>query len=728
MVKSVKIWMVLAALLFLAGAGALGTYVLRQIVDDLPDVESLEQYVPPLVTNIADLTGQPIGEFFTERRTSIPLTQIPVDLRRAVMAIEDTDFYKHWGIDLQAILRASAANLRAGRVVQGGSTLSQQLAKTIFLTRKKTFTRKFKELLLTLQMEKRYSKDEILELYLNQIYFGGGAYGVEAAARLYFDKHTKDLNLPECALLAGLIRSPNRYSPLNHPERAQDRRSTVLGRMKLLNLITEPEEKEAEAYPISSTPSGLRGREAPYFLEEVRKVLEPVYGADRLEQEGLMIQTTLDLKMQRAAESILEKHLSSYDVKFGTITLNEYNQDLLKNTTEQVQISTTPPTLQGALVVLDTHTGAVRAMVGGRDFGRSQFNRAIQAKRQPGSSFKSFVWAAALEGTFTAATMVDDYPLVYIDMESDPTLLAETTTYAEADLAVWDNLQMTKDEFQLLKPDEQKELMKKFWRPQNYDGKYLGPLSVRKGLQKSRNLISIRLTDSVGPRAVARMARQAGIQSWLNPVLSLGLGTSVVSLLEMTNAYGTFATGGLWAQPYFIEKVSDRRGKIMQEASPKIEARVNPQTAYLITNLLRGVVSYGTGYYAKRLGRPLGGKTGTTQDQRDLLFIGFSPDLVCGVWMGYDDFRPLKKGITASTLAVPLWTEFMKEALRGYPVTEFQTPPKIEFAKIDSDTGFLALPTCPHVFLEAFREGTVPKEFCPVQHLGQQREEELIEE
>lgn len=713
--------MVAAILFSVTGTAVIGVAFIRSTLRDLPDVESLERYVPPLVTNVLDLNGNPVSEFYTERRTTVPLIQIPVDLRRAVMTIEDGHFYTHWGIDLQAIGRAAVANTLAGRVVQGGSTLTQQLAKTIFLTREKTLGRKFKELLLTLQMERRYSKDEILQLYLNQIYFGAGAYGVEAAARWYFDKRAQELNLAESALLAGLIRSPNRYSPVTDAERAKDRRATVLKRMREEGFITEAEEKEANEYAISGKAEGKREREAHYFIEEVKKILEPKYGLERLEQGGLIIHTTLDIDMQRAAEQILEEHLARYDVQYGTVTLEEYNHDLLKRTTDQtipVEISTTPPTIQGALVALDTHTGAIRAMVGGRDFKTSQFNRALQAKRQPGSSFKPFVWAAALENKFTAATMVDDYPLVYIDMESDPTLLAETTTYAEIELAILDNLQMSAEELAALKEEERKELMKKFWRPQNFDGKFLGPLTLRKGLQKSRNIVSIRIVDSVGPRAVARIAKAAGIKSWLNPVLSLGLGTSVVSILELANAYGTFANEGLHAEPYYIDKVTDGKGRILEENSPKVEARLNPQTVFLTVNLMKGVVERGTGWYARRLGRPLGGKTGTTQDQRDLLFVGFSPDLVCAVWVGYDDFRPLKKGLSASGIAVPLWTDFMRQALKNKPVRDFTTPPKIEFAKIDADTGYLALPSCPNIILEAFREKTVPIEFCPYEHFA----------
>ncbi len=718
--------MVAAILFTLTGFAMLSMYVVNNSLEQLPSVDDLGQYVPPLVTNIVDMNGLPVGEFFTERRTTVPLTKIPVDIRSALIATEDADFYKHWGIDLQAILRAAYANFKAGRVVQGGSTLTQQLAKTIYLTREKTIVRKLKELLLTLQIEYRYSKDEILQLYLNQIYFGGGAYGVEAAARLYFDKHAQELNLPECALLAGLIRSPNRYSPFKNPDLSKTRRTHVLKRMRVMEFINEAEEKEADLFPMPKPGYVRKAKEAPYFLEEIRKMLEPTYGSELLEQGGLTIQSTLDLKTQQAAEKILEDHLARYDLQYATATLAEYKKNLQEDTTAHIVISTIPPHIQGALILMDVHTGAIRAMVGGRNFSESQFNRAIQAQRQPGSAFKPFVWATALEGNFTASTVVDDYTIVNVDMESDPTLLAEATNYADIGLAILDNLQMTAKELAAKPKKERMELLKRFWRPQNYDGKFEGPMTLRTGFQKSRNLVSIRIIDSVGPRTVARLAHRAGIESGLTPVLSLALGTSVVNLLELTQAYATFASGGLHVDPYYFERVTDRRGTTLEEVTPKVEARLNPQTCFLMTNLLQGVVERGTGWYAKRLKRPLGGKTGTTQDQRDLLFIGFSPDLVCGVWVGYDDFRPLKKGLSASNIAVPLWTDFMKEALKNYPVKEFATPPKIEFAKVDAVTGYRALPTCPKVLLEAFREGTVPQEFCPYEHSTDQEGEEII--
>jgi penicillin-binding protein 1A len=600
------------------------------------------------------------------------------------------------------------------------------LAKTIFLTRKRTLDRKFKELLLTLQIEKQYSKDEILELYLNQVYFGGGAYGVESAAKLYFDKHAQEMNLAECALLAGLVQSPNRYSPLKNPEAAKRRRSHVLRRLLALNFITPVEAEEADKVPIQTGTAGRRIKEAPYFLEEVRKTLEPKYGEEALDQGGLVIQTTLDLRMQQAAQEMIDRHLAAFDVKYGTATLIEYNK--AHKGKNGVDVSTTPPKIQGALVAIDVHTGAIRALVGGRDFYTSQFNRAFQAKRQPGSSFKPFVWAAAMEHGFTAATVINDAPVVYSDVDSHPKLLGETTTFAQTEGVIMADIGLTTKEFGRLSAEKRKKFMQRYYRPQNYDFKFLGPITLRKALAKSRNIISIKLMEKVGPQVVADFAHKAGIDSRLDAVLSLGLGTSVVNLLELVSAYGTFANGGLLAHPYFIERVADRYGKTLEETQPMIESRLDPQTAYLATSLLQAVVNQGTGWYAKRLGRPLAGKTGTTQDQRDLLFVGYSPDLVCGVWVGYDDFRPLKKGISASTVAVPLWVDFMREALKSMPVKDFSVPAKIEFAKIDMDTGYLALPTCPHVLLEAFLEGTVPTEFCPTSHLTETPIDEPVDE
>jgi len=701
---------------------AVGLFRVRLFLMEIPSAESLENYNPPQATRIVDRNGQPLAEFFTERRSNVSLVEIPVDLPKAVVSIEDQRFYQHWGLDTVSISRALWANLRAGRVVQGGSTISQQLAKNIFLTSRRTVERKMKELILTLEIENRFSKDEIMELYLNQIYFGGGAYGANAAAQVYFGKRIQDLNLPECAMLAGLIRAPKRYSPFENPEAARGRRGVVLARMREMGFITAAEERNANAIPLNVTRFSPVKQQASYFIDYIRKFLEPTYGSEALYQGGLTITATLDLKMQLAAERTMEMHLAAFDKEYGSLRRPKSKREFKTN------LSTETAKIQGALVALDPRTGAIRAMVGGRSFSQSQFNRATQAKRQPGSAFKPFVWGAALEAGFTASSVVNDLPVAYINVERHPRLLAEATSYELLFNDVEQNLSISATSYDMLEKNVEDERGEKVWLPKNYDEKYLGPVTLRKAIAKSRNLVSVRLVDRVGPRAVMDMAQNAGITEKLDPVLSLGLGTSVVTVLELVNAYATLANEGVWAEPYGVEKVQDREGRVLYVHTPKLESRLSSQTTYLVTYLLQGVVKYGTGYYARQLGWPVAGKTGTTQDSRDLWFIGYLPEIVTGVWMGYDDYSSLGHKLAASGLAVPWWTDFMEQALPHRDFKDFSVPPDIIFAKVDMDTGFLALPSCPHVILEAFKKGTEPETFCSVDHLKTQQIEEPVGE
>ena len=697
--------------LFLVFAGAMLVYKVCRFFLDMPSAESLENYSPPQATQILDSNGKLITEFFTERRSRVPLGEIPVDLPRAVIAIEDQRFNQHWGIDLISILRASWANLRAGRIVQGGSTITQQLSKNIFLTSRRTLERKLKEFLLTLEVERRFSKDEIMELYLNQIYFGAGTYGVDAASHVYFGKRVQDLNLPECALLAGLIRSPKAYSPFDNLKGAQGRRSVVLGRMKEMGYITDVEEASANQAPIEQTRFNPAKEQASYFLDYIKKFLEPMFGLEELYQGGLVVTTTLDAGMQSVAERTMETHLAEFDKEYGTPPKPPPGKKppLLPVSTETVKI-------EGALVAMDPRNGAILAMVGGRDYAHSQFNRAVQARRQPGSSFKPFVWSAALEANFTASSVMNDTPVAYINVERHPRLLAEATSYAQLFENTSQALSISATSYTMLETKVEDERGEKIWLPRNYDEKFLGPVTLRKAIAKSRNLVSVRLVDRVGPQAVIDVARKAGITSVLEPVLSLGLGTSVVGVLELVNAYATLANGGVWAEPYGVEKVQDRDGRVLYTHTPKLESRLSPVTSYLVTYLLQGVVNYGTGYDARRLGLPVAGKTGTTQEARDLWFIGYLPNIVAGVWMGYDDYHSLGHHLAASGLAVPWWTDFMSQVKGRFEKQDFQVPAEVTFAKVDMDTGFLAMPTCPHVILEAFKKGTAPETFCPVDH------------
>lgn len=713
------------ALFGFAGLLVVISLVLRHFLVDLPSIQSLENYTPSLVTKLYDVRGELITELFVEKRSVLPLPQIPVDFQHAVLAIEDNNFYTHWGVDAKGVIRAFLANLRSGRLVQGASTVTQQLAKNIFLTRERTMTRKIKELLLTLQMEASLSKDEILQLYINQIYFGNGAYGLESAAKTFFGKTADQLNLPECALLAGLPKGPDKYSPYRHRDRAIRRRNLVLRRMREEGYITEQEELRAGGAGHIFTKKAPDKINAQYFVEMVRLQLEPTYGSEALYKGGYSIYTTLDARMQRAAEEATQKNLTSFDDRYAEQRLTQlvkdkkltpeflekwkkWKADPEKN--EEPEEHVEPVPVQGALVSVDPHTGGIRALVGGRDFQESQFNRATQAKRQPGSTFKPFVWLAALESGLTAATVVDDLPIAYTDVERHPRLVAEATDYATL-------MQMVTGYYT---PDLPPDAPNPIWAPRNWDDKFLGPVTLRRGLALSRNLVSVRLIDRVGPKAVVDLAHRAGIQSPLDPVLSLGLGSSVVTVLEMTSAIGTLANAGVHMQPFAVLKVVDRNGKVLEEHVPQGEPAISPQSAFLTTRLMQAVVQEGTGAYARNVGRPVAGKTGTTQDMRDFWFMGFGPDLVTGVWLGYDDFVPLGKKLTSAGTTVPWWTDYMAQAVKFLPTRDFPVPPGVSFAKIDRDTGYLALPTCPHVVLEAFRDGAAPKEFCPVDHEAQE--------
>jgi penicillin-binding protein 1A len=687
------------AALIIAG-WLLGMVILHELLADLPDIDTLQHYTPPLVTRIYDRNNEIVSELFTERRTVLPLSEIPVNLQNAFMATEDQSFFQHWGINLKGITRAMIANLRHGRVVEGGSTITQQLSKVLFFSQKKTLARKIRELLLALELEHNYSKEEIFQMYMNQIYFGHGAYGVEAAARTFFGKHAKELNLAECALLGGLPRSPKTYSPFLNPVNAQHRRAWVLSRMRRSGYITAREETEANQTPIHTDKSPLVPPVGAYFVEYLRQILDPKYGDNALYQGGFSIYTTLDLKMQKAAEEVMEKYLAEFD-KEKQKELAAALKAAKKSKTAVLAISSTTAKVQGSLVALDPRTGEIRALVGGREFKESQFNRVTQAQRQPGSAFKPFVWTAAMDDGMTEATIVDDDRVGFYNDGTDWKLLDSATDAYAIALATAP-----------FPPDQA-------WVPQNWDFKYFGPVTLRTGIALSRNLVSIRLTNHFGPKTVMEYAQRCGIQSPLQPVLSIALGTEQVNLLELTGAYCTFANGGIRPDPYGIRRIEDKNGKVLEENSPHSTVALNAQTAYLMVDLLRAVVTSGTGRRALDLDRPAAGKTGTNQDLKDLWFVGFTPDLACGAWMGYDDFTSMGKHFTAASKVLPWWTEFMKKAHAGLPVKNFQVPPDIVFAKIDADTGMLALPTCPRVTLAAFKKGTDPKELCPVDHLNQ---------
>ncbi|OGR93814.1 MAG: hypothetical protein A2V88_05365 [Elusimicrobia bacterium RBG_16_66_12] len=690
-------------LLLLAAFAALaGAWACRKLLEGLPPLQALEEYAPSLSTRVYDSKGGVIAELSIEKRALLPLTRIPVDLQNAVIAVEDDNFFKHWGISPKGMLRSAVRNFLARRVVQGASTITQQLAKQIFLKPERKISRKIREVLLALQIEANFSKSEILQLYLNQVYFGEGAYGVQSAARNYFGKEVSELTLADCALLAGLVRAPRAHSPFVRPENAHKRRAVVLQRMLDEKLITAPERDAANAQPIPISKPIAVDTQAPYFVEHVRRRLEQKYGTAAIWRGGLKIYTTLDLDVQKTAEEKMEKALSDFDLKAQAEHEKKIKELQAAGEPLPPEVSTAPlAKIQGAFVLMDVKTGAIRAMIGGRD---SHFNRVTQAKRQPGSTFKPFVWAAALNSGMTAASLVDDTPLAFYFDGRDWRLLEGATDQYSINLATQPFASS---------PDF------KIWVPNNFDGKFTGRITLRKALANSRNISSINLITQVGPPLVVEIARRAGIRSDLEPAPALGLGASVVTPLEMTSAFATFANGGISVTPYTVERVEDSSGRILEGHLPSDREGMSSKLAYLTANMMKAVVQSGTGRNASRLNRPLAGKTGTSNDNRDLWFVGCTPDLAAGAWMGYDDFSSLgRKDWTGGSTVVPWWTDIMESVLKETPKRDFPAPPGIVFAPIDSETGLLFGPYCPkrNKLLEAFAHGTEPKRYCDVDH------------
>jgi penicillin-binding protein 1A len=667
--KRYRVLLYAAALILLVGL-----YV-KGLIEDLPSLEVLREYRPTLSTKIYDCRGTLINELFIERRTWTPLPGIPVDMQNAALAIEDHRFFSHWGIVPERIFRAAVENTLKRRLVAGGSTITQQLAKLAFLSQEKTLTRKFKEFILALQIERNFSKQEILEMYLNQVYFGSGAYGVAQAARIFFSKDMRELTLAECASLAGLIRYPSYYSPFSYPARTIQRKAIVLERMRALNYIKAEDLRNAMQEPLNAQKAALPSSIAPYFVENIKIQLEPEIDPEYLYRVGWNIYTTLDLQMQATAEMVVTAAVEDFDKRRF-----------------EIKKSTSLPKVQVALLAMDPRNGQIKAMVGGRNFRESQFNRAVQARRQPGSAFKPIVYTAAIERGYTPATIIDDTPLVYVNDGRDWRLKATATDYL------------------LTLPKEWLKDPMKVWSPQNYKKKYHGKVLLRAALEFSLNMCAVRTIEEVGPVTVISYARRLGIENPLTNTLSLALGASDVTLLEMVRAYGVFANRGIKTKPYSIMKIENNDGKLIRQEYAAEEDVLSEKTCYIITNILKGVINEGTGRYARgRLRRPAAGKTGTTNDFSDAWFIGYTPTLVCGVWVGYDDKTPLGEKNSGGVVACPIWTEFMRRALKGEPPVDFQMPPTgITFVNIDRDTGYLASRNSKRTYLEAFISGTEP--------------------
>jgi len=642
---------IVASVLFGVVCGGLAGYAVARFTD-LPDIRKLEEYAPPVSTKIYSADNKLIGEFFQEKRELLSYEQIPKYAIKAVLAAEDTRFYNHRGVRILSLMRALAADIRAGRIVQGGSTITQQLAKTLFLTPEKTFSRKFREMALALQLELKYTKPELLTMYFNQIYFGSGAYGLESAAQVYFGKHAKELTIAECAIMGAIPRAPAIYSPISNIGKARERRSFVLGRMRAEGYITPEEKAKANVEPITLAPA-KHADNAPWFLEMVRQSLEQQYGSTGIYRLGLEVRTTLDSEMQSAAQRAVETGVKDLE---GRIKKRKGNPEGLR--------------LQAALVAIDPATGDIKALVGGMDFKQSQFNRATQAKRQPGSAFKPILYLSALETGLTPATRLIDSP-IQLDDPSFPG----------------------------------------GWKPVNYQNRFFGPVTLRHALAESLNVASVKLFLEVGSQKVIETAHRLGITAELHPYPSLVLGGSEVTVLELTSAYSAFANRGILAKPAFIRSVRGMNGAVDETRRSFTEA-TSAQNAFLITSLLKSVVESGTGKIAQKVGKPVAAKTGTTDDYSDAWFVGFSPSLAAGVWVGYDVKKSMGNGETGAKAAGPIWTNFMSDALGGKESADFDKPDGVDEIEIDSATGLLSDPKCGSVTKEYFRSGTQPTRSC----------------
>jgi len=769
----------------LVGAGGV-LYGLYYFGRGLPEYQQLATYQPPVVTRVHAGDGRLLAEYAVERRVFVPIEAIPKRVINAVLSAEDKNFYQHFGIDPFGIARAAIRNLinlGRNRRLQGASTITQQVAKNFLLSNEVSYKRKIKEAILALRIERVLSKDRILELYLNEIYLGLGSYGVAAAALNYFNKSLDELTLAETAYLAALPKAPNNYNPRRNPEAARTRRDWVIDRMRADGFVSAEEARAAKAEPLR-----VRRRDptefvrADYFTEEVRRRLFDLYGEESLYQGGLSVRTTVDPTLQAAGEAALRAGLEAYDRRHGwrgpvarialgdgwparlaavaapsdpegwrlavvtdlapdaarlgfadggvgDISLKELRwarkwrpnqrvgpkikrpQDVLApgdvvfvealdagdadkgGGAAPLYALRQIPDVGGALVAMDPHTGRVLAMVGGYDFATSQFNRATQAMRQPGSAFKPIVYMAALDHGMTPATIVDDAPIVIDPGDGQPK-----------------------------------------WKPANYSTKFYGRTPLRVGIEKSRNLMTVRLARAVGMKTIADYATRLGVVDRLEPYLPLSLGAGETTLLRLVTAYAMIVNGGKRVKPSLIERIQDRAGGTVYrrdsrpcpgcrdvawegQPPPRVPDRrervLGADTAYQMVSMLRGVVKRGTGRRLRDLGIPLAGKTGTTNDDVDAWFIGFSPDLVAGVFVGFDKPRTLGYKETGSRVAIPVFKRFIIKALGDKPAIPFRVPPGVRLVRIDAETGLLPGPGTRRVILEAFKPGTEPSSSVP---------------
>lgn len=641
------------------GLGLIGATVVSVVVwnisKTLPDVEAIATYIPAETTKIYSEDGAILAELhLEENRVLIPIERISPILQKTVVTIEDSNFYKHSGLDFKGIARAFVRNVQAGRFVEGGSTLTQQLARNLFLTRRRNLSRKIAEAILAVQIERRYTKTEILQMYLNQVYWGHNAYGIESASRLYFGKSAENIILAESAMLVGLLTGPELYSPFRNMIGAKKRQKMILDRMRKEKLITPQEAFDAYDYQIElATRKKLRYK-APYFTTYIIKQLIDMYGEEVTFTSGMKVYTSLNYAWQQKAEEVVDKYIE-YGEKPRWIRS-------MKQKVPSLNYS------QASMIAIDPRSGYIKSMVGGKEFLGNQFNRTTQAMRQPGSAFKPFIYLAALEEGFSPGSIIDDSPVTFNTVMGP-------------------------------------------YSPGNYNQKYAGKLSIRKALEKSINVVAIKLNSLVGPEKSVKISKKMGIKSPLKPVLSLPLGANEVSMLELASAYGTIATLGKYAEPVGILRIEDRDGTPLYQHKLQVSQVYDSNLLATLVDMMKGIVNYGTGKGAK-LPRPVAGKTGTTSDYRDAWFVGFIPQLVCATWVGNDDNTPTMK-VTGGWVPAMMWKEYMKEVTQKMPAQDFKRPKGLVSRKVDWSSGKLATQFSPEEFVhvEKYWEGKEPTEY-----------------
>ncbi|MBN1163320.1 MAG: PBP1A family penicillin-binding protein [Candidatus Krumholzibacteriota bacterium] len=642
---------------------------------DLPSMARLEMIEPLLKTKILAADSTILREYYKQNREPLKIDEIPQYMKDAFIAFEDRRFYKHFGIDPIRILAAAWKDIKHRRIVEGASTITQTVSTDLFLTKDQNFARKIKEALLAFKIERTYSKDEILELYLNQVYFGEGSYGIEAAAKKYFGTSVRELELHQMALLPCLQNNPTIFNPHNHPQRAVQRRNVVLRCMYDYGSINQIQLDTLQSKPLDVVPRTKGGRNfAGYFTEYIRQILVQKYGETAVYSGGLTVYTTLDPTLQKAAEDSMETFLTKLETDNGyELTRAAYLDSV------DAGYNIEPDYLQSGAVAIDPRNGHIKVMVGGREYSEKKFNNVLQAKRQPGSAFKMFIYLAALENGYSPSDMLLDTPIV-IEMPNG-----------------------------------------EVYKPRNFSRQFHGAVSLRYALDKSINIPSVKLLRKLGGPAVINVARRMGINSHLMPYLSLALGAQEVTLLELTSAFGVLATGGIRAEPMAILKIVDNNGNILEEYRETQEEVLSPQIAYLMTDMLQTSVDEGTGRTARNMGLriPCAGKTGTTDMEGDGWFIGYSPDLVVGVWTGFShQVVPMGKNMVGAKVALPLWTWIMKAAHPGNQGPEFKRPEGITEAMICEESGLLATPYCKKVRRELFIAGAETTRKCDLHRIS----------